>query len=266
MIIIYPNKMVEEEEVPDSGQLYDMLVGGAGRTITIQSRDVTPSCANVSAETKKYIDRADTWTEFTMRFAKHEYMHFLRNTIIMAIDSQKDVKCLVPVKESINYIARAFSGTVMVHGHDLAIYDAIQLMPINQELPIGMTFELSIPEVKTPEALIVYSSMLKPSKKISIKPFNSMWPLMFMRQSESLSANFRVAVANNFSIRERMAWWLDGDDGLTVMLQLGRNPIAYLKTILSQLDESRLDDCIRASGYESDKIKPYILKSIGELL
>lgn len=248
-------------------------------------RDVTSDGEKLSAEARRFIDPADRRLEIDIILAPHPYADFFRAWLIMGIDDQRDVKCLLPIESKIRYTARTHGGASLVHGSCLSIYDAIQLLPIDQRLETGTRFSIDVPMVEPPYARAIFSDSITPidrlpatfeagkpataaAKRPSAIPFNRRNLLLCVEPGETLSMQLRVGYAPSFSIRERTYWWLisgeragaSAEIGLTVGTQLGRDPIAYLHTIISQLnsrigetENNRFDFMLRRAGFSADQ-------------
>ncbi|MFA5091404.1 MAG: hypothetical protein WC483_02125 [Candidatus Paceibacterota bacterium] len=242
---------------------------------SLKTREVALDVGKLSKETLRYLDLADKRLEAEVVFNPSPYLSFLVSWYAMGIDSQFDVKCLIPI-EGGRYIATTHGGASQVHGDNPAIYDAIQLLPINQALEIGTTFSLSVPHNKEPYALTVFSSALTTHDKLpkGILPFNRRNLLLHIKPEESLEMKFRVGEDKVFSVRERTYWWpLPGSNGFVVGTQLGRSPIEYLQAITRQLffrieepTNNRLDFMMKASGITIEE-KPAVvayLQTVGE--
>lgn len=228
--------------------------GASGKFISsIVTRDITVNPKLLSEETRHYIDPLDKRTEMEMRFNPHPFLDFfIRGWLPMGIDDQYEVKCLIPIEDTIRYHAIMHGGSSVVHGSNLSIYDALQLLPINQELDLNTKFSITVPIVEPPYARAIFSDSIVPIDPRAIGtrigkgmiPFNRRNFLLCIEPGESLSMQLRVGYLSNFSIRERTHWWpLKGTpkngvivgDGIAVGTQLGRHPVTYIQTIVTQL-------------------------------
>lgn len=258
---------------------------------------------NLHEYSRRLVDPADIRRRMTLRFAPHEHLPFMRNMLIMGIDDQMDVKCLIPLDDGSEYTQRTYGGGTVVHGSDLSIYTGIHLLPIDQRLEEGTTFELIVPYVEHElMARAIFSESIKslsgasrsegakrpedgvastataPEKKQAtgtILPFNRRFLIFMALPNESLKMQFRVGKADNYSIRERTYWWLDGPDGLVVGTQLDRDPIEYIKLIVRQImarmaaiENNRFDFMLTRAGLIGQKqaIAAYIDAVFGDIM
>jgi hypothetical protein len=258
-----------------------VIVGGASKKQEFVSsavvKDISFNPKDLAEETRHFLDPADKRLELTIIFNSHQFLSFLRNWIIIGIDDQTEVRCLIPIEETIRYSARTHGGASTVHGSNLSIYDAFQHLPIDQRLELDTRFSISVPIVEPPYAKAIFSDKIIPVDKIpgKILPFNRRNYLLCIEPGESLSMQLRVGYAPNFSTRERTHWWPIGENGLGIGTQLGRDPIAYLQLIVQQLirridqpENNRLDYLLKRAGLidQRDKITSYILAAGQEIL
>jgi hypothetical protein len=251
-----------EKKETDHTQVPESPIVGAGKKgmLTYQIEKTDLDLKKISSETRRYIDPADKRLLMKMQFKESPYAHFFRAWLIMGIDDQKNVKCLVPIEETIRYSAQTHGGTSLVHGSNFSIYDSLQLLPIDQRIEMETKFSISIPLVTTPYARVVFSEDIKPLDKWRYKfiPFNRRNYLLCIEPGESLSMQLQIGTVSNFSLRERTYWYLMGENGLAVETQLHRNPIDYLKVIMTQLD-ARLEET------ENNRFEKMLLKAgLGE--
>ena len=136
-----------------------------------------------------------------------------------------------------------------MHGSDMAIHDALSLMPIHQDLPIGTEYRLSFPTNEANHSITVLSEHLKAvggktksgatgatsGSGVGGKylPFNRRNYLMALLPRESLSASFRVEWESHMSLRERTHWWPLAD-GVVIGTQLDTPPMTVLKRIVAE--------------------------------
>jgi len=200
-------------------------------------RDITVDPKNLSKDTLPFIDPHDRRRVLDIYFNLRTAPYLIRDWIIRGIDDQRDVKCLVPIEKSIRYVARTHGGNSTVHGSCIAIYDSILHMPINQSLPLGARFSISIPTNEEDYAITVNSDKLIPVERLSdnLLPFNRRNYLLHIKPGESLTAQFCVGTAPNFSILERTHWKPLEPHGLRLGTQLNRDPIQLLQLIVGQL-------------------------------
>lgn len=253
---------------------------GGGKYRFIESMhiaDISFDPKKLSKKTLPFLDPADKRLQLEIRFKDSPYRFFWVNWLIMGIDDQYDVKCLIPIEETIRYTAGTHGGSSTVHGSCLAIYDAIQLLPVDQRLDVDTEFSLTVPLVEAPYAKAIFSESITPITKIPSKliPFNRRNLLLFAEPGESLSMHLRVGYTPNFSIRERTHWWPLEGEGLAVGTQLGRDPIAYLQTIVKQLmkrigetENNRFDYMLRRAGSDDKEkeIREYVIAASQEIL
>lgn len=246
---------------------------------SISIRDVTYDPTKLSAETRRFMDPLDRRTELKIIFADHPFATFFRAWLIMGIDDEYQSKCLFPIEELTQYTAVTHGGHSTVHGSNLSIYTTIQNMAIDQDLPIGAQFSLTVPMVEGTTAVALFADNLvpvtplpppfdwykprpigaaaaPPSKtKTGRIPFNRRNFIMCINPNESLSMKFRVGYDRAFSVRGRSHWYLEPPRGIIVCTQLGRHPVDYLKVIIGQLrtrliatENNRFDYMLLKSG------------------
>lgn len=263
----------------DSGEHYTSGGGGVKKLQYITSFEIEEKKIDMSSlgeDTRRFLDPADKRFEASIVFADHPYVQFFRDWLIMGIDSQTNVKCLIPIEETIHYTAKTHGGSFTVHGSNLSVYDAMQLLPIDQRLELDTRFSITVPLVELPYAKAIFSDSIVPLDKVpkGILPFNRRNYLLCVEPGESLSMHLRVGYVSNFSILERAYWWLAKDTGLVIGTQLSRSPIAYLKTIASQLighmeqaENNRFDYKLTKAGLigEKERIAKYVLDVTHEI-
>jgi len=237
----------------------ELLEGGGGPIEKITSVSIDLDMNALAEITRHFVDPADTrmWTEIT--FKPNVYLEFLKAWLAMGINDQYDVRCLIPVAETIRAHARTHGGASTVHAHDLSIYTAIQLLPICQDIPLNTQFSISLPMVEGDESRMVLSESIVPVKPLSVIPFNRRVALTELYPGESLSMLLNVGCAPNFSLRER-THWKPLPNGIGFGTQLGRKPMDYFKIIIQQLNQrleqtenSRFDYMLNRSGLASER-------------
>lgn len=250
----------------------------------IESTNVVETPIDMSAleeVVRHFLDPKDIRKELTLIFAENKHAEFFRGWLIMGIDDQYGVKCFIPIEETVQYTALTFGGRTKVHGSNIAVYDAICKMPIDQRVPINTRYSLTIPMVEWSESeeamarTIFADSIVHVDKTEYPYPFNRRNFLLCVLPGESLSMQLKVGIDQTFSIRERTHWYLSQPRGIVIGTQLNRDPIDYLKTIVRQLVErigmianSRFDEMLVLAGIydKKEEIRAYFDAMHAEIL
>jgi len=256
------------------GELH--LVTGGGRGTIVQDanwRDISPDPSKHPKEALPFLDPADRRLKGQLTIVKSTYSDLLLGQIIRVMRSQKNVKCLVPITDSIKHTSPSIGEDPPVHGSILSIYDFCYQIPINQHLPIGTQFKLSASNVATKTSktdpyysITILTDQLTPIGDIKLPkgeiPFNRRLYLFPLLPNEQLEGTFRVDYTTQFTILE-MIHFERYENTLCLHTCLGRNPITLLKIIIDQLEESINDnmdpafpEALSRSGYTEADYKP----------
>jgi len=221
-----------------------------------------------SRKARLFVDPADKRYKMYFKIEHHRYSDFALGWLIRGLEGQEKVKCLIDVGDIVHE-RRRLVGRPEVHGSIKSVRNGLVQLPINQSLPLGTRFKISVSnkveitqgKIKQPTVKTLLTGIhLKPQQPIDVIPFNRRTYIGELLPNEVLEARYQVGYNERYSLKEITDFERDGDL-VGFGTQLDTHPIDLLSRVIAQLRE-KMDrkskgeyrERILQSGFSLDEI------------